>query len=67
MTLKELMRVLPTYVTVHVHDKGGIFAHKGTPGQFVIGPHKDLGDKEVHIAIPLDSYRLEVTVKEVNT
>jgi len=66
MTLKDLMRVLPPYVTVHVHDKEGGFAHKGTPGQFVIGLYKDLGDKEVHLAIPLDSYRLEVTVKEAS-
>ena len=64
MTLKELVRVLPAYTTVYVHDKYGNFAHKGNPHDFVSGPYKSRGNARVCLANPIDSYRMEITVEE---
>lgn len=64
MTLKDLVRVLPVYTTVHVHDKEGSFAHKGNPHEFVSGLYRAHGDDQVCLANPIDSYRMEITVKE---
>lgn len=64
MTLKELVRVLPVYTMVHVHDQGDSFACKGNPHEFTYGLYKSHGDDEVHLASPIASYTMEVTVKE---
>ena len=64
MTLKDLVRVLPMYTTVHVHDREGSFAYKGNPSQFVSGMYKSHADDKVCLANPIDSYRIEVTVEE---
>lgn len=64
MTLKELMKVIPAYATVHVHDDKGKFAHKGHPFDFVNGLYVKFSNLTVEVAIPLSSYVLEVTVKE---
>ena len=63
MTLKDLVRVLPAYTTVHVHDKYGSFAHKGNPHQFVSGLYKSHADDIVYLANPIDSYRMEIIVE----
>ena len=65
MTLKDLVRVLPAYTKVHVHDKQGSFAHKGNPNDFVNGLYKSHADDLVCLANPIDSYRMEITVEDV--
>lgn len=65
MTLKDLVRVLPAYAMVHVHDQDHTFAHKGNPHQFTTGLYQNLWDSIVILAVPLDSYAMEVTVVEV--
>lgn len=65
MTLKDLVRVLPAYTTVYVHDKEGSFAHKGNPHEFVSGLYKSHADDVVCLATPIDSYRMEIAVEEV--
>lgn len=64
MTLKDLVRVLPAYTRVYVHDKHGNFAHKGNPHDFVSGLYKSHADDLVCLANPIDSYRMEITVEE---
>lgn len=64
MTLKELMNVLPGYVIVHVHDRGGSFAHRGNPHDFTMGLYNRYAEHHVSIAVPLSSYTLEVTIEE---
>lgn len=63
MLLKDLVRILPVYTMVHVHDEG-TFAYQGNPHQFVSGIYKSLGDMPVVIASPILPYHMEVTVKE---
>lgn len=65
MTLKDLVRVLPAYTRVYVHDRHGNFAHKGNPHQFVSGLYKSHGDDLVCLATPIDSYCMEILVVEV--
>ena len=62
MTLKDLMKVLPAYTTVHVHDEEGSFARKGNPHDFVVGAYKSSANDLVSAAIPIGSYLMEVTV-----
>ena len=64
MTLKDLVRVLPVYTTVYVHDKEGSFACKGNPHQFVSGLYKSHAEDIVCLANPVDSYRMEITIEE---
>lgn len=67
MTLKDLVRVLPAYTTVYVHDQNHTFAHKGNPHQFTAtGIFQNLWSYSVVVAVPLDSYTMEITIaKEV--
>ena len=66
MTLKDLVRVLPAYATVHVHDQDHTFAHKGNPHQFTTGIFQNLCSYTVILAVPLDSYTMEITIgKEI--
>ena len=64
MTLKDLVRVLPVYTTVYVHNKEGSFACKGNPHQFVSGLYKSHAEDIVCLANPIDSYRMEITIEE---
>ena len=64
MTLKDLVRVLPVYTMVHVHDKEDKFACQGNPHQFTTGLYKSHGNDTVKLATPISSYHLEVTVEE---
>ena len=64
MTLKDLVKVLPVYTTVYVHDKEGSFACKGNPHQFVSGLYKSHAEDIVCLANPVDSYRMEITIEE---
>ena len=64
MTLKELMEVMPGYITVHVHGNSGKFAHKGNPFAFIDGVYKKYSDCTIITAIPLETYMIEVIVLE---
>lgn len=64
MTLKDLMKVLPAYCTVHVHGTNGDFALTGTPHTFANGIYSMFADRQVKIACPLSSYTMEVTIQE---
>ena len=64
MTLKDLVRVLPAFTRVYVHDKHGNFAHKGNPHDFVSGLYKSHAYDLVCLASPIDSYRMEITSEE---
>lgn len=64
MTLKDLARVLPAYITVYVHDNGGKFAYRGNPHEFVLGLYKSIGENTITFVSPLDFYRLEITVED---
>lgn len=64
MKLKAIVRILPVYITVHVHDKEGNFAYKGNPHQFIYGLYKSHANDTVCMANPIDSYHMEITVKE---
>lgn len=66
MRLKDLMRVLPAYTTVHVHgSKGSYLAYRGNPRDFCEnGLHKAHAEDIVLAAVPIDSYAVEITVKE---
>lgn len=64
MTLKDLVRVLPAYATVHVYDQDHTFAHKGNPHQFTTGLFQNLWGYTVVLAVPLDSYTMEVTIRK---
>lgn len=64
MTLKELMEVMPGYITVHVHDKKGQIAHRGNPHDFTMGLYSRYAGWLVYSAIPLSSYTIEVTIEE---
>lgn len=64
MTLKDLVRVLPVYTTIHVHDKDGSFACKGNPHQFVSGLYKSHAEDIVCLANPIDPYLMEITIEE---
>ena len=63
MTLKDLARVLPAYCTLHVHDTKDSFAMTCSPHEFTTGMYKTYGDMQVHLATPLASYRVEITVE----
>lgn len=65
MTLKELMKVLPAYTQVYVHDKEGNMACRGNPHDFVMGVYKSIANALVLMAVPLHSYTMEITIKEV--
>ena len=66
MTLKDLMKVLPAYATVYVHDEDHTFAHKGNPHQFTLGIYQNICSYVVTMAVPLDSYTIEITIKKEN-
>lgn len=66
MTLKDLMKVLPAYTQVYVHDKDGKAAYKGNPHEFVMGLYKSLDCSIVLMAVPIHSYTMEITIKEVS-
>lgn len=67
MILKELMRVMPGYITVYVHDKKGNFARRSRPPELVDGFHAQYGEWKVCLAVPISSYTMEVTIEEVQT
>lgn len=66
MTLKDLVRVLPVYTMVHVHDKGDKVACQGNPHQFSTGLYKFLGDAPVHLVTAISPYHVEVVIEEVS-
>lgn len=70
MKLKELVKTLPGYTMVHVHDDGSnnnhFFACQGNPHQFVSGVYKSHGEDLVKVAIPIRPYHMEVIVQEAN-
>lgn len=66
MTLKELVKVMVGYTTVHVHDKEGRFACRGNPHQFTMGLYKSHGDDKVCLVSAISPYNIEVIVEEEN-
>ena len=64
MTLKELMKVLPAYTQVYVHDLEGNMASRGCPHDFALGLYKSIANATVLTAVPLHSYTMEITIKE---
>lgn len=69
MTLKELVKVLPAFTMVHVHNKKGrdrAFACQGNPHEFVSGLYNSHCDDIVLIISPISPYHIEVIVKEAN-
>lgn len=65
MVLRDLARVLPAYTMVYVHDSKGEFALKGNPHEFTVGLYKSHADDVVSLANPIDFYRMEIVVEEV--
>ncbi len=63
MTLKDLMKILPAYTTVHVHDKEGEFAYVGNPHDFVVGAYKSVANNLITMCVPIAPYRVEVVIQ----
>ena len=68
MTLKELMKILPGWVIVSVHDSNihdstNGFKAQGNPHQFTQGIYRSHSEEKVALVVPIAPYHVEVWIE----